>query len=106
MTEAIGAMRSRITLQSPLRVADELGGAAILWTDVAEVWAAVDALSAASSAAHDTVVQRAAFRVVIYQRDDVRAGWRLLWGDRVLRVVGVVDGGGRRIDLMCEEQIP
>lgn len=106
MTDAIGAMRSRVTLQSPVRVADEIGGAAILWNNVAEVWAAVDALSARETAAFDTTSSTASFRVVIYRRDDVRAGWRVRWGERVLRVAGVVDGGGRRIDLMCEEEIP
>lgn len=106
MTDAIGAMRSRVTLQSPVRVADEIGGGAILWSDAAEVWAAVDALGARETVAFDTTASTASFRVVIYRRDDVRAGWRVIWGERVLRVAGVVDGGGRRMDLMCEEQIP
>jgi SPP1 family predicted phage head-tail adaptor len=105
MSDVIGAMRCRVKLQSPLRVADEIGGAAILWSDQAEVWAAVDALSAHQSAAFDITLSAATFRVVIYRREDVRPSWRVLWGERVLRVLGVVDGGGRRIDLMCEEQI-
>ena len=90
----IGAMRARVRLQSPARVADEIGGAAILWSDEGEVWAAVDALGAGQRAAFDTAVATAAFRVVIWRREDVRAGWRVLWDGRVLGVRGVVDGGG------------
>jgi head-tail adaptor len=45
-----------------------------------------------------------AFRVTINRRNDVRAGWRVIWGARVLRVVGVSDGGAPRIVLVCEEE--
>jgi SPP1 family predicted phage head-tail adaptor len=106
VSEAIGAMRSRVKLQSPTRIADEIGGAAILWIDAGEVWAAVDALGASQRAALDTTLAAVSFRVVVNRREDVRAGWRVLWGARVLRVRGVVDGGGRRMDLLCEEQSP
>jgi SPP1 family predicted phage head-tail adaptor len=105
MSNVIGALRARVKLQGPVRVADEIGGAAILWSDVAEVWAAVDVLSARQVALYDAAFSAASHRVVIYSRDDVRHGWRVIWGDRALRVLGVIDGGGRRIDLICEEEI-
>jgi SPP1 family predicted phage head-tail adaptor len=105
MKGPVASMRSRIKLQRPVRVADEIGGAAILWSDEAEVWAAVDVLSARQVVLYDAALSAASHRVVIYSRDDVRHGWRVIWGDRVLRVLGVIDGGGRRIDLVCEEEI-
>lgn len=105
MCEVIGAMRARVTLQEPVRIADEIGGAAILWTSRGDVWAAVDALSARQVASYDAAFSTASHRVVINSRDDVRHGWRVLWSERVLRVLGVIDGGGRRIDLICEEEI-
>lgn len=105
MTDAISAMRARVTLEEPVRIADEIGGAAILWTSRGDVWAAVDALGARQVALYDAAFAAASHRVVIYRREDVAHGWRVLWGGRVLRVVGVIDGGGRRIDLLCEEEI-
>ena len=36
--------------------------------------------------------------------DLTRAGWRVIWGARVLSVVGVSDGGAPRIVLVCEEE--
>lgn len=104
MTAAIGAMRTRIALQSPERVADELGGAAIHWTHEGEAWAHVGALGAAADAAFDGVVATATFRIEIYRREDVRSGWRVLSDGRVLTVDGVVDDGGARMALLCAEE--
>lgn len=93
-----------MTLQSPLRVADEIGGAAIAWSDAGEVWAAIEATRVAQAEAFDTAASTAGFRVTVNRRDDVRAGWRAIWGTRVLRVVGVSDGGAPAIVLVCEEE--
>lgn len=46
MSDALGALRERVKLQSPMRVADEIGGAAIAWVDEGDVWAEVAAVSA------------------------------------------------------------
>ncbi len=102
--DAVGAMRARVTLQRPTRVADELGGAAIVWSDEGEVWAAVDAVGVGERASFDTAASVASYRLAIRRRDGVRAGWRVLWGSRLLRIAGVRDLGGARIELFCEEE--
>lgn len=104
MSDAIGVLRARVKLQRPTRVADELGGAAFLWTDEGDVWAEIEAGGASESAAFDTSASVARFRVTINRRDDVRAGWRIAWDVRRLRVVGVVDDGAPRIQLNCQEE--
>jgi len=104
VTDSIGALRARITLLEPTRVADELGGGALSFTEAGSVWAEIEASGAGTSAAFDTRVAIAAFRVTIRRHDGVRAGWRLGWGARVMRVVGVRDNGGARITLACEEE--
>ena len=101
---AIGARRQRIMLQSPVRVADEIGGAAIVWLDAGEVWAAIEATSVTQADALDTAASTAGLRVAINRRGDVRAGWRVVWGTRVLGVVGVSDSGAPDIVLVCEEE--
>jgi SPP1 family predicted phage head-tail adaptor len=105
MSDAIGAMRVRVTLQSPTRVADEIGGVAIAWTTAGVVWAEIEATGASQAAAFDGAPANGSFRVVINHRDDVRAGWRVAWGASVLRVTGVVDDGAPRIELICEEEV-
>ncbi|MBC7767539.1 MAG: phage head closure protein [Phycisphaerales bacterium] len=104
MSEAIGVLRARVTLQSPQRVADEIGGAAILWTDEGEAWAAVEAAGVSESAAYNSAAANAALRLTINRRDDVRAGWRVFWGARVLRIEGVADDGAPRVVLQCVEE--
>jgi len=102
--DAIGAMRARLSLESPARTADDLGGATLSWTAQGDVWAEIESAGAGQGANYDTAPSLAAYRVRINRRDDVRAGWRALWGDRVLRITGVRDEGGPRIDLSCEEE--
>lgn len=104
MSDAIGALRTRIKLQSPTRIADEIGGAAISWTDVGDVWADIEAGGASESAAFDATPSVATFRVTINRHGDVRAGWRVAWGARRLRITGVVDDGAPRISLNCYEE--
>jgi SPP1 family predicted phage head-tail adaptor len=104
MSDAIGARRTRVTLQRPTRVADEIGGAAIAWSSEGDVWAEIEAGSASDGAAFDVNPSNAAYRVEINRRDDVRAGWRIAWGARRLRIVGVADEGAPRIQLNCQEE--
>jgi SPP1 family predicted phage head-tail adaptor len=104
MSDSIGALKARVTLQSPLRVADEIGGAAIAWSDEGDVWAEITALSTGESVAFDAAPSVSSRRVTINRRDDVRAGWRIAWGPRLLRITGVRDEGAPRIQLNCEEE--
>jgi SPP1 family predicted phage head-tail adaptor len=94
----------RVRLESAVRVADEIGGAAIAWADQGEVWATIDAASTAQLERFDTHPATTAFRVSINRREDVRAGWRVMWGARELRIVGVSDSGAPRMVLICEEE--
>jgi head-tail adaptor len=103
MSEAIGALRARVRLESPTRAEDDLGGAAITWTDEGSVWAEIEAGAASQSAGFDSAPSVAAYRISIRPRD-VRAGWRVIWGVRTFRVLGVSDDGAARITLTCEEE--
>lgn len=104
MSDAIGALKARVTLEEPVRIADEIGGAAILWTARGDVWAAIEAGGAGEAAAFDTLTSAATYDVTINRRDDVRGGWRVTWGERRLRIRGVSDDGAPRIVLRCEEE--
>lgn len=105
MSDAIGALRARVALYAPTRTPDDMGGASLDWTPQGEAWAQVEAAGASAGAAFDTRVSTGAYRVTIYRRDDVRAGWRLIWTARVLRIVSIRDEGAPRIVLTCEEEI-
>lgn len=105
MSEIIDAMRARVRLESPSRSVDNLGGASISWIHQGDVWAAVAAGGASQTADLDSAPSRSAYTLTINRRTDVRAGWRAIWGARVLRINGVRDESGARIELACEEEI-
>lgn len=104
MSDAIGALWARVMLQRPVRVADEIGGAAIVWTDVGAAWAEITGGGAVEAAAFDADASTASYRLTIRARDDVRAGWRVAWRARLLRIVGISDAGAPRLTLMCTEE--
>ncbi|HRE44326.1 MAG TPA: head-tail adaptor protein [Terricaulis sp.] len=97
-------MRARVRLESPARAADDLGGASLAWANEGDVWAAIEAAGVGGAAAFDAAPSISAYRFTIHRRDDLRAGWRVVWGDRVFRIVGVRDEGAARIILNCEEE--
>ena len=105
MIERLAALHARITLERPVRAGDELGGAVLSWSGEGDVWASIAATGAGRSAAYDSAPTLASYRLVINRRDDVRPGWRAIWNARPLRIVGVRDDGGPRIELDCEEEM-
>lgn len=105
MSDRIGRMRARVRLESPSRVEDEIGGAAITWQDQGAVWAEIVVAGGATSASYDTAVSVNTFRVSINSRGDIRAGWRVAWGGRLLRITGVRDDGAAQLELQCEEEV-
>lgn len=98
-------MRHRIRLRRPVRIADEIGGAAIAFADAGDVWAEIEAVSSAISPNADANATMTRFRVIINRRADIRAGWRITWGARSLRVVGARDEGVDRMEITCEEEV-
>jgi SPP1 family predicted phage head-tail adaptor len=103
----IGAMRERLTLQSPSRAADGGGGAVVTWSDVAELWAAVRPISGDERLRHDAVSARVTHEVWIRHRPDVVPSMRFVAGERILDIVAVLDPGRHeRLQCLCEEQVP
>lgn len=104
MSDAIGALRSRVTLQSPTRTLDDVGGAVLGWTGQGDVWAAIEVSGAGVNADFDAARGVSSYRLTINRRAELRTGWRVLWGARVFRVVGVRDDGAMRQTLDCQEE--
>lgn len=103
MSDVIGALTARVRVERPVRTDDNLGGATITWSDEGDVWSFVESIGASAAERHDTEASTTILRVTIRRRT-IRAGWRLVWGARVLRVTGVRDDGGDRIQVLCEEE--
>ena len=101
----IGALRERLTLESPSRADDGGGGAVVTWNTVAELWAAVRPISGDERLRHDAVTGRVTHEVWIRHRGDVVPAMRFTSGARILDIVAVLDPGRRdRLQCLCEER--
>lgn len=104
MTDAISALRTRVRIETLTRVADEIGGAALAWSDQGEAWAEIVVGGAGQAEAYDTTRGAAAVVVRLRRRE---ADWlrsRILRDTASYRVRAVRDDGGPRIELICEEE--
>ena len=102
----IGKLRHRLTLQSPSRMDDGGGGAAIAWTDVAELWAALETSTGGETTSAGRLSGTIQAVVTIRYRDAVTPAMRFLFGARILEIRAVLDPDGSRrfLRCLCEEQ--
>lgn len=102
---SIGALDSRVLLQSRSVVVDEVGQETITWTDEATVWAEVQQLRGRELFAAAGTVYENTTRVRIRHRTDVQATWRLVWNGKNHDITAVIEVGGRKdlLELMCTE---
>jgi SPP1 family predicted phage head-tail adaptor len=101
----IGELRHRVTIQELVRVPDGLGGYSESWRDVATIWASIEPLRGQELYLARQTLQQVTHRVVMRYIRGVTRGMRIVWGERVLRILAVIDRGRSYgwLELMCEE---
>lgn len=101
----IGDLRHRITLQSATLVADGMGGNTATWGDVADVHAAIWPTSAKEQVAGGQTALEVTHRVRIRYRLNLKASWRIKYGDRYFAIVSVINPNeaGKMLDLLVKE---
>jgi SPP1 family predicted phage head-tail adaptor len=97
----IGDLRTRLLLEAPARTSDGAGGAAIAWTTVAELWAAVRPLTGDEELALDRVAGTLRHEIVIRYREGVSLQMRFRDGARLYDIRSAFDPDGRRHWLKC-----
>lgn len=102
-----GDLRHRLIHEKPVTVADELGGAALAFLAVGEVWGALRSEAAPAEMA-DRPGAVLSHRIRIRAPADVTPGDRLRLGARLLAVEAVSDalGEGRWLVCRCREEAP
>jgi SPP1 family predicted phage head-tail adaptor len=102
-----GDLIHRVRLQAPSRATNGAGETDVTWADPGDsVWARVEPLKGWQLERAQQINVHTTHRVTIRYREGVATDWRILWGDRVLNVTGIVDDGGRHIwlELSCEQE--
>src|SRR5687767_2038695 len=101
----IGSLRTRLTLEQPLRTPDGGGGASVAWQPVAELWAHVRPLSGDERLIHDQIAGRLTHQVWLRHRAGIVPAMRFRQGTRIYEIVAVLDGARRtHLKCLCEER--
>lgn len=104
MTYAIGELDERITLQRKSLADDGAGGATVSWSDVAEVWAHVRAMSGREREQSMRNEGTADYVVVIRRRELLPAD-RIVWRGRYLNIRNLRDDGPREPYLRIDAEM-
>lgn len=101
----IGGLRRRVTIETPVDVADELGGFTRGFAPLAQVWANIETLGAREDFVEQRLEELRRLAVTIRWRDDVKSQMRFDFRGRKLVIKGVEDPDERRrfLKCLCEE---
>ncbi len=102
----IGRMRARVGLYSPNVKADDLGGTVTNWVFRRALWAAIKPKALSERRENGRLAVTQSYLVVIRYTPNFPERARLMWNDRILRVVAASDPDtrGERLHLICEEE--
>lgn len=95
----IGKLRHRVTIQEKAVVRDDFGGETITWSDVDEVWAAVEPLQGREFLEGRTLEAAVDTRIRIRYRSGIVPEMRVVWGAHVYDVQAALDPKGERKEL-------
>jgi SPP1 family predicted phage head-tail adaptor len=101
----IGPLDQRARLLARTAAPDGGGGTSVSWTELAEIWIALEVTSGSQDAAANRLESRARYRLTLRRRADVAAGMRLETAAHLLVVLAVLDDGPRTqfMILLCED---
>ena len=100
----IGALRHRVTIETPVDTQDDIGGFSRAYAPLTQVWARIEAVSADQDFSEARLEQKTRHVVTIRWRADVRAQMRFDHRGRKLVIQTVRDADRWRcLPCLCEE---
>lgn len=101
----IGDINKQVVLQYQTRVPDAAGGFTVTWVDHATIWAAVWPLSATEQVQAMQTSMTITHRVRIRYRANVKASWRIQYGERYFDIISIINPNmsNKNLDLLCKE---
>lgn len=99
-----GPLNSRVTIQQPGTVQDDIGQPVPGWVELATVWANIRNLRGAEAIRSDKEVSTVQTSIRIRRRTDVTAAMRVVYGPSTYEIKAVLPDEGERdkVDLVCE----
>ncbi|PPD44501.1 MAG: head-tail adaptor protein [Methylocystis sp.] len=101
----VGELRQRVTIETPVDIADGAGGFTRSFTPLAQVWAKIEPASAMEQFAEQRLEQSRTLVVTIRWRADVASQMRFDHRGRKLLIRGAIDPDETRrfVKCACEE---
>lgn len=108
MTNMIGPLRYRATLERPVRTDGEGGTAEITWSSVSGLFAQIVPVTGREIVTADGMAARVTHEVVVRAGMEITPQMRFRESLRVLEIRAVLDLDGRRrwLKCLCEERLP
>ena len=102
----IGHLRTRLGIYKPQLSSDDFGGHITTWIWHRKVWGHIAPRSLSESRENGRLSVTQTYRVTIRFYSDFPERARLMWGERILRVISSSDPDNRRerLHLICEEE--
>ena len=100
-----GAMRERITVESPEEARNTLGEATLSWATYAIVWASVDGLSSREMLQAQQANAVASHKVRIRFLQGLSHTHRLVWRGRVMEIASVVERENRTMHEILAREV-
>jgi SPP1 family predicted phage head-tail adaptor len=102
-----GTLRDRVTIERAVEGKDTLEAPTLTWVEVQTVWANVQPSSGREFFGADTVEAQTTHRITMRYIPDVNNKYRLLFKDRVLEIISIINVGelNKKLDLLCREVI-
>jgi len=88
---AASRFKRRIRLERPVTTQDSIGDTLTTWVLEQEVWADIQPRSGQEEFRHHLRRQRITHDITIRYRADIGAGWRVVYGSRVLQIHAVIN---------------
>lgn len=103
----IGALRHTVILQRKSGVADTGGGTSQIWSDIAELRAAIVPLTGGETVQAMRVQPVQAYLVRLRYRADITTDDRLLFGQKILNIRSLrnIEQRSRWLECRCEEGV-
>lgn len=101
----IGGLKKRIGLESPILMADGMGGFSTTYKKEATVWAAIWSTLSSEAIRSGQLTLEITHRIRIRHRDDIKGSWRILHGEKYYSIVSIIDPNmdHKLLDLLCKE---
>lgn len=104
----VGEMKHRITIETPTRSTDGIGGFTSTWATFASAWASITPVAAREDFHASRLEHRVTHKIMIRYVASVTSNMRVVFGSRTFQIKGIknLEERNRFLELKCEEGVP